>query len=281
MDRTLYLSEKEKMTVITDGQSILVKEKAKADRRVPSRLIERVIIIGNVKLDSSSITLFTERSVPVTFLDNSGRVLATVMKYSENFRDRMAYQYRFVADGSSLSEFREFAFSKRKNLMLYVIRDFNKTLWHIFVRKGFSEKDFRSFISKNIKADERDRNVVSSFISGLLHETALKIIIANEFDPHFGIINRGKNFGFVKDFLFMMDAEKERQLLMFFRNKQGKEILRKTSSGLLIDEEFRLEIINRYENRLSLIKNEIEFIFDDFFKLIREVSYGKFIPCLL
>ncbi|MFN3531862.1 MAG: CRISPR-associated endonuclease Cas1, partial [Candidatus Brocadia sp.] len=69
MDRTLYLNENTTLNVIRDGPSIVVKEGKKSGRRVPARMIQRVIITGNIKLETSLITLFTQNNVPVTFLD--------------------------------------------------------------------------------------------------------------------------------------------------------------------------------------------------------------------
>ncbi len=52
MGRTLYLNENKGLTVLRDGPSVWIKEDGKAGRRIPARLVGRVVVIGNLRLEA-------------------------------------------------------------------------------------------------------------------------------------------------------------------------------------------------------------------------------------
>jgi CRISPR/Cas system-associated endonuclease Cas1 len=90
MGRTLYLNEgSSKLTVTRDGPSVLIKSDEIADRRIPVRLIGRVIIIGSVRLDADIITLFAEHNVPVIFMTRNSEESVVAIPYNH----RLARHY--------------------------------------------------------------------------------------------------------------------------------------------------------------------------------------------
>lgn len=274
MEKTLYLCEKEKMHIIADEKSVLVKEKGLSFRRVPAREIGRVVIIGNVLIESSAITLWTENFVPVTFLSKSGEILAVVMKYWEDKWDKFKYQKIFLNDEWRFFKFKQFADAKRKNYMLSLMIDFDRKRAERYRNYGFKVADYKDFLKRKIRLNEKVVQSVKSLITGLLTEFLQQQIVFLGFDPHCGIINRRVNFGFVKDIMYMMIAERDRQVIMFNFNKEGKDILEIKGRKSVIKSEFIAEIINRFENRRPLIKKAFDSIMDDFFVLIREVNNG-------
>jgi len=89
MGRTLYLNENRGLRVRRDGPSIWIHWVERSGQRVPVRLISRVVIIGNVKLEAGAITLFTKNDIPVIFMSCSGEEEAVAIPYNH----RLAKHY--------------------------------------------------------------------------------------------------------------------------------------------------------------------------------------------
>jgi CRISPR/Cas system-associated endonuclease Cas1 len=75
MEKTLYLSEKQTLRIRCDGPSLWVEQANCAGQRVPARLVRRAIVVGNVTLDSGTLTLLAQRGVPIALLDRRGEPL--------------------------------------------------------------------------------------------------------------------------------------------------------------------------------------------------------------
>ncbi|PIX82923.1 MAG: hypothetical protein COZ33_08140, partial [Nitrospirae bacterium CG_4_10_14_3_um_filter_70_108] len=71
--RTLYLAGREGVAVRREGAAVAITVPGSACQRVPARRVGRVVILGELTLPVSALTLFSERGVPVTFLDRAGR----------------------------------------------------------------------------------------------------------------------------------------------------------------------------------------------------------------
>ena len=92
MEKTLYLAENQTLRVRRDGPSLWVHQSNSAGQRVPARLVRRAIVVGNVALDSASLTLLAQRGVPVTLLDRRGEPLAMVLGFQDGVRQRRVRQ---------------------------------------------------------------------------------------------------------------------------------------------------------------------------------------------
>src|SRR6516165_10463249 len=92
MEKTLYLSENEKLRIKRDGPSLWVEQPNCAGQRVPARLVCRAVVLGNVTLDTASLTLLAQRGVPITLLDRNGEPLAMVLGVHDGTRQRRTRQ---------------------------------------------------------------------------------------------------------------------------------------------------------------------------------------------
>ena len=102
MERTLYLNEKKGLEVLRDGPSVWVKEDGVAGRRIPARLIEHVIIMGNVRLDAGVITLFTENNIPITFMNNKGNEVALTIPFNHHYNTHYHDQRKILEKGKNI-----------------------------------------------------------------------------------------------------------------------------------------------------------------------------------
>ncbi len=100
MEKTLYLSENDKLRIKCDGPSLWIQQPNRAGQRVPARLVRRAVVVGNVTLDTASLTLLAQRGVPIALLDRRGEPLAMVLGLQDGVRQRRVRQ-------TALSENRE------------------------------------------------------------------------------------------------------------------------------------------------------------------------------
>lgn len=65
MGKTLYLNEGDiPISLHADGPSLLIKLPHSAERRIPLRVLGRVIIFGNIRIDADALTLLGMHNIP-------------------------------------------------------------------------------------------------------------------------------------------------------------------------------------------------------------------------
>ncbi|NWF52864.1 MAG: CRISPR-associated endonuclease Cas1 [Nitrospirae bacterium] len=278
MERTLYLNENKGLRVFRDGPSVWIREEGKAGRRIPARLVGRVVIIGNIKLEAGVITLFTDNDIPVTFLNYRGDVVAVAMPYNHHLPRHYEEQKKFLETEENIERFRSWIYSKRKETQLSVIKRISKRTAEIFSEKGFKEKDYKKFIDElkpSHLTEEKFKSVYGT-VSNLFREMAIGCIVRADLDPHLGVYYRRHNFGFALDICHVLEAEIEIQTIQFLKIAKDKcqpkaEYIMKDSLGWLITKEGMRDIVHRFENRRKELQERVERLLDDVFELMREL----------
>ncbi|MGB9716526.1 MAG: CRISPR-associated endonuclease Cas1 [Thermodesulfovibrionales bacterium] len=273
MDRTLYLNENKKLRVFRDGPSIWIKEEGKAGRRIPARLVSRVVIIGNIKLESGVITLFTDNDVPITFLNHRGDAVAVAMPYNHHLPRHYDEQKKFLENEENIERFKNWLYSKKKEVQLGVIKRISKRTAEIFSEKGFREKDYKKFIEefKPPHLFDEKFKVVYRTVSNLFREMVIGCIVRADLDPHLGVYYRRHNFGFALDICYALDSEIEMQTIQFLKIDKDKGYIVKEPDGWIISKEGMRDIVHRFENRRKQIQEKIESLLDDIFELMRDI----------
>lgn len=273
MDRTLYLNENKNLRVFRDGPSIWVKEEGKAGRRIPARLVSRVVIIGNIKLESGVITLFTDNDVPVTFFNHRGDAVGVAMPYNHHLPKHYDEQKKFLDSEENIERFKSWLYSKRKETQLGVIKRISKKTAEIFAERGFKEKDYRRFIEELKPSNLSDEKfkVVYGTVSNLFREMAIGRIVKADLDPHLGVYYRRHNFGFALDICHTLEAEIELQTFQFLRTAKDKDYMNKEPNGWTITNEGMKDIVHRFENRRKQIQERVERLLDEVFELMRDI----------
>ncbi|MFQ5456200.1 MAG: CRISPR-associated endonuclease Cas1 [Nitrospirota bacterium] len=271
MDKTLYLNENKDIRVVRDGPSLWVCEDGKAGRRIPARIISRVVIIGNFVLEAGVITLFTENDIPVTFFNKRGNEMAVAIPYNHNNFRHNKWQKLFLINEENIIRFKNWAISKKRELQLNTIRRFSKRIAELYTREGFKDKDYQKIINRNKKTEKECWEIVYNMINGLFREMVIACLISANLDPHIGIFYRRANFGLALDICHILIPENDIQTIQFFNTKTWKEnIIQKGNNWYLTKEGIR-DIIIRFENRKKYMQEMVERFIDDIFEIMREL----------
>ena len=272
MDRTLYLNENREMTIVRDGPSLWIMMGNKAGRRVPARLISRVIITGNVKLDSGVITLFTENGVPVTFLNRRGDILGTALGVvNPDWRLKERQTILFVSSVYR-SRVLNWITAKRRNSQIQLLKDLACKEIELFLSKGLREKDFKKAISGYLPDDEHAVRIIAGTIKGMTYELVTNCLLTSDLDPHLGVLYRRYNMGLVRDLCYIIEAETVRQTVQFFRLKRWDVYLEGQNGEWALKPAGIKSIAMRFESHQKRVQEIIGCLIDDIFQLMRELA---------
>lgn len=255
-----------------DGPSLWIMMGNKAGRRVPARLISRVIITGNVKLDASVITLFTESGKPVIFLSRKGEVLATAFGMINPTWRIKERQTLLFTNRIYRPRVMNWFNARRRNNQLQLLEHLSYKDLKLLTSKGLRERDFKRIIASYLPEDEKMVRVIIGTITGLLHEFITDCLLASELDPHLGVIHRRYNLGLVRDLTYMIETEAIRQTIQFFRMKKWEFYLDFAEGEWLLNAGGMKSIATRFENQRSAVEEMINNLIDDIFQLMRELS---------
>lgn len=270
MGRTLYLNENQNdLCVRRDGPSVWVKGREKAGQRVPARLLSRVIIIGNVRLEAAAITLFAENDIPVVFMNNRSDETAVVIPYNHRLPKFYEEQKVFLDSDVTIARYENWANTKR---MVIQVRMLKKLSGFIAgrVKYGIGEGNYQELLS-DLKPSEEKWMTVSGIVNNLFRGLIAEHVLKAHLDLHLGIIHRRHNFGLVLDICYIMGAESDMQCLQFFRCKGPAPFILKNHNGYRITNEGMRDIIHRFENRRIVLHNLANNILDELFELMREI----------
>jgi len=272
MGRTLYISHTNKPEIVRDGPSIWVKEAGKAGRRIPARLVSRVIIIGNIRLDSDSITLFADNNIPITFMNNRAEETAVVIPYNHKLSKHYKEQRMLLDSEDNIRRYKEWANAKRALLQLNFIRKFLPSLAPRLEHKGFGEGNYQQLLNGIRKVSERKWLIVNGVVTAIFRNMIVEALIKLDLDPHLGVIHRRHNFGLALDICYIMGGESDIQTLQFLRsNKHNNLMIKKDTEWIITDEGIK-NIVHRFENRRIALRKRLDEIIDEIFILIREMS---------
>lgn len=271
MGRTLYLTEKKGLKIFRDGPSLYIAEDGKSGRRVPVRLIDRVVIIGSVDINSLVITLFTENNIPVTFLNRRGEEMAVALSYNHNVSQHYHRQQIFLNSTENIERFNNIIKSWRHRIQMDVIKRLSKRLAINLNRTGFTERDYQKIIYAYKTLHRHLYHRINNIVSGLFRELITSRVSKVGLDPHIGVLHRRHNFGFVLDICHMLGPEEDMQTIQFLKNKNITDLIRQED----INPDGIKDIVVRFENRRDWIIDTIERIFDDIFEAMRELETNR------
>lgn len=270
MERSLYLNDNLRgLTVLRDGPSVWIKDRATAGRRIPVRLVSRVTVIGNVRIDSGAITLFAENNIPVIFMHRTGEEIAVVIPYNHRLPTHYEEQKVLLQSEENIQRYTHWAKKKRMTIQLKVLSRFFKNRAFRFYNE-IGEGNYQ-LILKNLKPEEPKWLVVSELITNLLRGLIIERLMKADLDPHTGVIHRRHNFGLALDLCYIMGAEVDMQASQFFRSPESTTWMIKKSDRLELTGQGIKNIIHRFENKRLIVTEIVEGIIDELFELIREL----------
>lgn len=271
MDRTLYLNENRGLTVFRDGPSIWVKENGKAGRRIPARLVDRVVIIGNLRLEAGVITLFTNNDIPVTFINHRGDAVAVAIPYNHHLPRHYEEQKVFLEAEGNIDRYKSWLYARRKETQINVIRRISKGIAELFAAKGFREKDYQRFIERFKPSKDEQWKPVFGVTSNLFREMIIGCIVKADLDPHLGVLYRRHNFSLALDICHILEPEIDIQCIQFLKIAREYGYMLREQAGWSVSKDGMRDIIHRFENRRKQIHVTVERLIDDIFELMREL----------
>lgn len=271
MGRTLYINQTAKPEIKRDGPSIWVKEEGKAGRRVPARLVGRVIIIGNVRLDSGTLSLFADHKAPITIMNGRAEETAVVIPYNHRLPDHYKEQKVLLHSEGTINHYQQWADSKRALIHLRMLKQYVPKLERDLTMKGFGEGNYQEILKKVRRVHERKWMSVNGFITGIFRNMIIEALIDAGLDPHLGVIHRRHNFGLALDICYIMGGESDMQTIRFFRSANIPELLINNKGEWEITDAGIRSVAHRFENKRVETKEKLDSILDELFDLIREM----------
>jgi CRISPR/Cas system-associated endonuclease Cas1 len=271
MERTLYLTEKRGMEVMRDGPSIWVREPGTSGRRIPARLLGRVIVVGNVKLDAGTITLFSYHNIPITFMNRDGTEVAVALAYNHLLESHREEQQVLLESEETAERFRIWTKAHRRTVQLRTVRKLSRDAARVFSKMGMRERDYQDFITRQITVGQKPRVLVHEAFHNLYRETILRGLVRADLDPHLGVVHRRVNYGLALDLWEIMAADADLQTAQFFRQERWEKLLRNDGGQWSLAPVGMRDIAQRFENRQKIVVGLVEKLIDDLFALIREL----------
>lgn len=206
MERTLYLREHPGLRVSRDGPSLWVEQRGVAGRRVPVRLIRRVLIAGNIAMDTGSLTAFAERGVPVTLLNREGRPVATVVGCTGGLVACRAEQAAALEDPVTRDRVSAWLRAWERGRRLVLVARLDSVTAGRWRREGLRAMDYEAWVARQARlrgSSHRRRG----FFQAFLHTLVLEHISEAGWDPHLGVHHRGQRLGLVRDCVAALQAD--------------------------------------------------------------------------
>jgi CRISPR/Cas system-associated endonuclease Cas1 len=273
MGRTLYLSDsRNAMTVRRDGPSVWIRKNGQAGQRVPLRLVGRVVVIGEVWLDSAAVTLFSEAGVPVLFMNREGDEIAITTGFNMKSPVLSDSQRIFL----STPENRKYFLLWMERTRLAVERITIKRMYRYFddsIRQGITDADYNEVVEYLKPKDEKKWKVIYNFTFGLFRVVVVEELMRAGLDPHVGILYRHFNYGLALDICRIINSEVEIQTIQYFRSSVIRPNRKEKYARQLLDGNDIRNIVHRFENRREAVRGMISGIIEDLNKMIGRLNH--------
>jgi len=262
MKKPLYLIEKRnKITVHSDGPSLLVTSRNKAPMRIPVRTIDKVVIIGNVRIDANSIILCAENKIPVLFIATDKTEKALVLPYNHKLPNHYREQRLILQSEETKKRYKKWILTRRNMMQVQILRE---------LFKGFSltgdigEGNYKFLINSFIKS-QSNWKIIKDIVENFLRGVIVGRIIQAGLDYHLGIIHRRVNFGLLLDLSMIFEPEADFQTIKFFQSSKLE-----IENGELTEVGIK-QIIDRFESRREKFTKIVETVIDELFEIIKDI----------
>lgn len=262
MSQNLIENGKSFTTVSRDGPSVWIKTRHDSGRRVPVRFIDKVVIIGNVRIDIYSLILFTENQIPVLFMNNRSEEKAFILPYNHKLTSHYKAQRAIMQSMDAVKRYKQWIQTKKMLKQL-------KTLQTLF--KGFKFPDEigegnYQFIINKLKASESQWSIVKDIVENFIRGVIMGRLLRAGLDPHYGIIHRRVNYGLLLDLSMIFAPEVDFQSIQFFQSKDNVIV----QNGKIADRGIK-NIIDRFESKRMELVQEVEQTIDELFEIMKDI----------
>ncbi len=270
MKKTLYLAEGRPLKITRDGPSLWIEASGQAGKRVPLRMIERVVVVGKVSLDSSIITLLASYDIPVFFFNKSGKEIALTLSPGQG---RLRYSHRqriFLASKENLDRYINIMRSWRRRLQLHLLKkllkDPDKLRWYRL--HGIKEQEYAELLKPFIERHGPRYRVVKEIVHCLFLELLITKLRSAGLEPDIGIIHYRQRMGLALDLCYIMEPEQHLLTIQTLRTRQIHQLI--DPKG--VTHEGMKNIIQRFENKLQYLLPVINGIIENIIEAIEELE---------
>lgn len=266
--------QKETLTIKLDGPSLLIQEAGKASRWIPLRQLERVVLFGNMTLETSILCSLAEEGIPILLINGKGSKPVMVSKIESSGVQKNTRQHFYFRRPPYTEEINNWLISKRKSVILKVFKKISSKLQKKLAKEGLSETRYMEII-EHLKKNNPRWQILNGILRAMLLEFLLPLIEKAKLDPHCGVKNRGVDFGFALDLCWVFEPEIHYQTMRFFKDPARRGGLPWFPSGDLLK-----EIVVRFEERRKFLLSEVNVLLDELNDLLRQID-GDVVPSLL
>lgn len=261
MRKTLYLAENEEgLYLRVDGPSLLIRSAHSAERRVPLRVLGRVIIFGNIQIDTDVLTLLAENNIPVFLISKWARNLSISMNPHYAIEGKCITLRSIIKDRGKSLEFFKWAKEKRSHIETTVLKC-------LLGHRGVNHKDYSEIISFFLPYDRDKWKNVRKILKMLFWCLIIEELMNRDLHPHYGIIHRGIAFGLARDCLYVMSAEIDLQALQFFKSDSIEKLIEPSFGAFCLTSRGIHNIVARFENKQYIAKKIMDDITVKLFEL--------------
>jgi hypothetical protein len=171
--------------------------------------VRRAVVVGNVTLDSASLTLLAQRGVPIALLDRRGEPLAMVLGVQDGTRQRRTRQTALNEDADKRARLMAWLDAWERGRQLRLVRSLDPSRARRWRATGYRRTEYDDWVLA--QASLRGGHARSrTFLTGAAHELIAAEITAQGWDPHAGVRECGRPLGFVKDCYSALQADIDR-----------------------------------------------------------------------
>ncbi|RMF87983.1 MAG: hypothetical protein D6739_00765 [Nitrospirae bacterium] len=276
--RTLYLVGREGVRVKREGASVAVTVPGRAQQRVPARRVGRVIIFGDVTLPVSALTLFSERGVPITFIDARGRTRGILVHPNPPEDPRGQGWFRSLrADEVSRRQVRRLFAAHRRRLQLGALAAIGSPMLAYAKARGMRENDYQEWLRAAVRPDtpREPIAVIRRSLRTLLLNWCGRALTAARIDGRVGLVDPHRPLGLAEEIANTLYPICDPVWVRLFRKKDA--IRHFVTEGLewAISPRHSRWFIAPYERQGPRLQKAFDHLLRDLLTLPWDIPYGR------
>jgi len=225
------------------------------------------VIIGNILLETSVVTLFSENGVPVMFISRYADEVAFAIPAKGGLPAHYLLQRAAMRDVSLSALFTRWAATHRAGIQRRVVRKLYRGITdNIRLRMG--ENDYDEMIAYLRPSDNIKWAVVTGFITSIFKGVIIEELYRAGLDPHPGIMDMSGRYGLANDFCNVVDAEIDFQALQFLKCSIVNPLQDKKFQSSRLTEQAVQNIVHRFENRRLELQKMLSGLIEDFVTVV-------------
>ncbi len=268
--KSLYVETRNRVLITAnDSHLIIISADHRLNTILPSEL-NSVTIKGRALIDSRAIFLLNRYNVAISLIEENGRQDALILPYNHCLSFHYREQRIILKSTNNLERYMKWIEIQRMIQQMSVIKRFSPG---IKLGNDLGEGNYQFWLRRIQPVDERLWMIVKNTVRNLIKNLIAGKIIRAGLDIHFGGYFRRANYGLLLDFLFIIEPRADEQSLLFFKQKNWKNLIQRNGFNdySLLEDGFH-NIVHRFENKKARLSDIVDLIIDDYFALIRELK---------